>query len=447
MSSVHVIGAGLAGCEAAHFLAVRGVRVILHEMRPLRMTEAHHTGMPAELVCSNSLKSRSPVSAPGILKAEMRTLGSLVLDAADVAQVPAGEALGVDRDVFSAEIDRRLRALPNVARVAGEVESPDFGDGAPTIVATGPLTAPGLSAWLQKATGDRDLYFYDAIAPIVEASTLDRERCFLANRYGKGEEEAYLNCPLDEAEYATFMDALAAGEKVPPKNFEKEILFQGCQPVESIAATGRDSLRFGAMKPVGLVDPRTGKRPWAVVQLRPENRALTAYNLVGFQTKLKYGEQSRIFRLIPALARAEFLRLGSIHRNTYVCGPRALRGDLSLKGHPGVYLAGQVTGVEGYLESAAGGMLAASFVLQRLRGQAHAAPPADTVLGALLRHVTGSNPDRYQPANAHFGLIDPTWSPGIPTSLPKDQWRAEFAARSPAALASWRAAFAPAASA
>ncbi len=404
-NSVHIVGAGLAGSEAAHFLASRGVQVVLHEMRPARMTPAHKTDGFAELVCSNSLKSKAPDSAPGMLKAEMTRMGSLILEAGNKAAVPAGEALGVDREVFSAEITARLRSHPNVTFAPGEVDAP-FTD-APTLFATGPLTSDRLGAWIAKATGADDLYFYDAIAPIIDASTIDLEVAFLANRYDKGGEEAYLNCPMNEEEYNAFIDALTLAEKVPPKAFEKEKFFQGCQPIEAIAATGRDTLRFGPMKPVGLDDPRTGRRPYAVVQLRPENRARTAYNLVGFQTKLKYGEQARVFRLIPGLQKAEFLRLGSIHRNTYVCGPKVLRADLSLKGHPGVYLAGQITGVEGYLESAACGLLAANFMLQRLRGVAHSAPPANTALGALLRHVTGSDPKSYQPANAHFGLFDP----------------------------------------
>jgi methylenetetrahydrofolate--tRNA-(uracil-5-)-methyltransferase len=404
-SPVHVIGGGLAGSEAAHYLAERGIPVVLHEMRPEKLTPAHKTGQAAELVCSNSFKSRSPESAPGMLKAEMTRIGSLVLSAARDASVPGGEALAVDREVFAESVTKRLRSHSKISWVDGEVTAPP--PGAISLIATGPLTSDALGAWLARATGEADLYFYDAIAPIIDAATIDRERSFPANRYDKGEEVAYINCPMDEAEYGAFIDALIAGEKVAPKAFEKEKFFQGCQPIEAIAATGRDSLRFGPMKPVGLTDPRTGKRPWAVVQLRPENRALTAYNLVGFQTKLKYGEQSRVFRLIPALARAEFFRLGSIHRNTYVCGPRVLRPDLSLKGQPLVYLAGQVTGVEGYLESAACGLCAAMFIEQRVRGLPHAAPPANTALGALLRHVTGADPTHYQPANMNFSLFDP----------------------------------------
>ncbi|NDD92080.1 methylenetetrahydrofolate--tRNA-(uracil(54)-C(5))-methyltransferase (FADH(2)-oxidizing) TrmFO [bacterium] len=264
-----------------------------------------------------------------------------------------------------------------------------------------------MASWIAKATGEDDLYFYDAIAPIIDASSIDMSSAFVANRYDKGGEEAYINCPMSQEEYETFIDAILTGEMVPTKNFEKEKYFQGCQPIEAIAATGRDSLRFGPMKPVGLTDPATGRRPYAAVQLRPENRSRTAYNLVGFQTRLKYGAQMKALRMIPALKNAEFLRMGSMHRNTYVCGPKALRPDLSLKGHPRVYLAGQITGVEGYLESAACGMLAAIFIHARVLDRPHSAPPSNTALGALLAHVTASSPDHYQPNNIQFALFDP----------------------------------------
>lgn len=434
---VHIVGGGLAGSEAAFHLAEAGVKVHLHEMRPARTTPAHQTGGFAELVCSNSLKSKSPVSAPGMLKAEMNRVGSLVLRAAEAAAVPGGEALTVDRDQFSGIITETLRRHPQITCVAGEVDRA-FDDGI-TLLATGPLTSDALSAWLARATADESdsLYFYDAIAPIIDATTIDPERSFLANRYDKGGEEAYVNCPMNEAEYYAFIDALATAEKVPPKNFEKEKFFQGCQPIEAIAAGGRESLRFGPMKPVGLEDPKTGRRAYAVVQLRPENRSRTAYNMVGFQTKLKYGEQARVFRMIPALHRAEFIRLGSIHRNTYVCGPRVLGPDLSLRGHPRVYLAGQVTGVEGYLESAACGMLSAMFIRQRLEGRAHSAPPANTALGALLRHIVGSDPKNYQPANIHFGLLDPAFFEGL-EGLKRDPARESMAAQSLRSFDQWR---------
>jgi methylenetetrahydrofolate--tRNA-(uracil-5-)-methyltransferase len=415
---VHIIGAGLAGSEAAFFLAERGVEVVLHEMRPQVSTPAHHSGDCAELVCSNSFKSLNPHSAPGMLKSEMTHVGSLVLRAARDCSVPGGEALAVDRILFAKQVTEVIQKHPRIQFVPGEIATPPK-EASVTLIATGPLTSDSISKWLADATETTDLYFYDAIAPIIDATTIDPERSFLANRYDKGEEEAYVNCPMNESEYYAFIDALASGEKVPPKPFEAEKFFQGCQPIEAIASTGRDSLRFGPMKPVGLTDPRTGSRPHAVVQLRPENRARTAYNLVGFQTKLKYGEQSRIFRMIPALHRAEFLRLGSIHRNTYVCGPRVLRSDLSLKKNPRVYLAGQITGVEGYLESAACGMLSAMFIVQRLKGEPHAAPPANTAMGALLRHVTASDPDRYQPGNSNFSLYDPSFFDGV-TGMKRD---------------------------
>ncbi len=436
MQTVHIIGAGLAGSEAAWFLAERGIPVVLHEMRPETTTPAHKTGQCAELVCSNSLKSKNPVSAPGMLKAEMRLVGSLILSSATEAEVPAGEALAVDRDVFSTLITGRIRNHPNIRFEPGEVTKPFEGSNEVTLIATGPLTSDALTAWIAGATGAEDLYFYDAIAPIIDASTIDMTRAFTANRYDKGGEEAYINCPLSKDEYDAFLDALLTGEMVPTKNFEKEKYFQGCQPIEAIAATGRDSLRYGPMKPTGLTDPATGHRPYAAVQLRPENRAKTAYNLVGFQTRLKYGAQTKALRMIPALKNAEFLRMGSMHRNTFVCGPKALRPDLSLKGHPRVYLAGQITGVEGYLESAASGMLAAIFILERLKGLPHSAPPANTALGALLAHVTASEAKNYQPNNIQFALFDPKFFDRT-EGLKKDQLRETLAKQAPLFFQDW----------
>ena len=432
--AIHIVGSGLAGSEAAFYLASRGIPVVLHEMRPERMTEAHKTDRCAELVCSNSLKSKIPHSAPGMLKAEMRKVGSLILDTAEKSEVPGGDALAVDRDVFAEGITRALSNHPLITRVSGEVTKPE--PDRITLIATGPLTTAGLCEWIVKATAQDDLYFYDAIAPIIDASTIDMDKAFLANRYDRGEEQAYLNCPMSEDEYNAFLDALIAGEKVQPKAFEEEKFFQGCQPIEAIAATGRQSLRFGPMKPVGLNDPVTGKRHHAVVQLRPENRSLTAYNLVGFQTKLKYGEQAKVFRMIPALHKVEFLRLGSIHRNTYVCGPRVLRTDLSLKGHPKVYLAGQITGVEGYLESAACGMLAAIFIEQRVRGLPHRAPPVNTAFGAILKHLTATDPKNYQPANAHFGLFDASFFEPAP-GQGKEEARKSMASQAIARFSEW----------
>jgi methylenetetrahydrofolate--tRNA-(uracil-5-)-methyltransferase len=373
-----------------------------------------------------------------MLKAEMSQMGSLILRSAGIAAVPGGEALAVDRDLFSEHVTRALRSHSNISIVNEEVTSPI--QNAITLFATGPLTSDHLSEWIAKATHTEDLYFYDAIAPILDATTIDMDHAFLANRYGKGDEEAYLNCPMTEAEYYAFIDALMSGDKVPPKAFEKEKFFQGCQPIEAIAAAGRESLRFGPMKPVGLNDPKTGQKHFAVVQLRPENRARTAYNMVGFQTKLKYGEQSRIFRMIPALRNVEFLRLGSIHRNTYVCGPKVLRSDLSLKGHPKVYFAGQITGVEGYLESAACGLLASFFILQRLQNRPHCAPPANTALGALLRHITGSNADHYEPSNIHFGLFDPNHFQDI-AGLKRDDSRKLMAEQAIVNFSQWKKTF------
>lgn len=436
MQKVHIIGAGLAGSEAAYFLAERGVSVVIHEMRALKMTEAHHTDQCAELVCSNSLKSKSPVSAPGMMKAEMKMIGSLILDSAEAAEVPAGESLAVDRDQFSSAITSKIKNHPNITFVNEEVAAPFEGENEITLIATGPLTSEPLTKWIAQATGDDDLYFYDAIAPIIEASTIDMNSAFIANRYDKSDEAAYINCPMDQDEYNAFIDALMVGEMVPTKNFEKEKYFQGCQPIEAIASTGRDTLRFGPMKPVGLTDPRTGKRPHAAVQLRAENRSKTAYNIVGFQTKLKYGSQQKVLRLIPALKNAEFLRMGSMHRNTYVCGPKVLRADLSLKGHPKVYFAGQITGVEGYLESAACGLMAASFILARIKGQAHSAPPSNTALGALLSHVTASEIKNYQPNNIQFALFDPKFFEDT-EGLKKDDLRKQMAKLAPVYFKDW----------
>lgn len=433
---IHIIGAGLAGSEAAYFLAQRGHRVKLHEMRPQRLTEAHQTGLCAELVCSNSLKSKSPVSAPGMMKTEMKMVGSLILDTAEKFSVPAGEALAVDRDLFSAEIDRQIRNHPNIEFIAGEVEKPFQKENEVTLIATGPLTSEKLADWITLEAGSEGCYFYDAIAPIVDTTTIDMGSAFIANRYDKGGEEAYINCPMSKEEYDSFVEALLAAEMVPPKNFEKEKFFQGCQPIEAIAKTGKDSLRFGPMKPVGLQDPTTGKRPYANVQLRPENRAKTSYNIVGFQTRMKWGHQSKVLRMIPALKNAEFLRMGSIHRNTYVCGPKVLRPDLSLKNHPRVYFAGQITGVEGYLESSACGMLAAIFIDQRIRNLNHLAPPANTALGALLSHVTSSEIKNYQPNNIQFSLFDPKYFEGL-EGLDRDPIREAMSRQAPLFFKNW----------
>lgn len=431
---VNIIGSGLAGSEAAYFLASRGVDVHIFEMRPKKMTEAHQTGSSAELVCSNSLKSKDPLSGPGILKYEMNTIGSLILDSAEKASIPGGQALTVDREVFSKEVTKKLLNHPNITFHHDEVTEPE--ESVVTLIATGPLTSEKLSHWIARSTQKEDLYFYDAIAPIIDASSIDLNKAFLANRNDKGGEAAYLNCPFTKDEYQTFIDALLKAEKVPPKNFEKVKYFQGCQPIEAIAESGADSLRFGPMRPVGLVNPHSDEKPYAVVQLRAENQSKTAYNLVGFQTKLKYGEQQKVFRLIPGLENAEFLRLGSVHRNTYVCGPKVFQPDLSLKKHPLVYLAGQITGVEGYLESAACGLLASLFILQRVFQLPHNAPPANTALGSILRHITASSEKNFQPANVHFGLFEYSFYEGL-QKLKKDQIRIQIAKQSNENFSRW----------
>jgi methylenetetrahydrofolate--tRNA-(uracil-5-)-methyltransferase len=422
---IRVIGAGLAGCEAAHFLANKGVPVELIEMRPRTLTEAHQTGAFAELVCSNSFKSLSPATAPGILKREMEMLGSLAISCAREAAIGAGEALGVDRDRFSAAMTKVIRSYPLITVREEEVHSLPDDEGTLTILATGPLTSPALSESLRKRTGNDHFYFYDAISPIVDASTLDRSIVFAANRYGKqtrsldaapeadpaqaGAAEPgadYLNCPLNKEEYDRFVGELLRGARVEAKSFERVKHFEGCMPIEERADRGPETLRFGPMKPVGLDDPRTGRYPYAAVQLRPENESKTAYNLVGFQTKLKYGEQARIFRLIPGLAEVEFLRMGSMHRNTFVDSPRVLNLDLSLKNARHILLAGQITGVEGYMESASIGILAGIFALARLQQRPIPNPPDASALGALLGHVRNTrNPD-FQPSGINFGLFE-----------------------------------------
>lgn len=401
---VHVVGGGLAGSEIAYFLAQNHIPVVLHEMRPKHSTEAHQTDGFAELVCSNSFKSQRDGTAPALLKEEMRALGSLVLKGADIHAVPSGEALAVDRNLFSEYVSQILRNHPLI-EIQNEMVDRPFQDGW-TIFATGPLTAAPLAQWIAQATGQDSLYFYDAIAPIVDASGVDRSLCFEANRYGKGEEAAYINCFLNREEYELFIDNLLTAERVIPRPFEQEKFFHSCQPIEKIADSGRESLRFGPMKPVGLTDFRTGMVPYAVVQLRPENLSKTSYNLVGFQTRLKYGEQKRVFSLIPALRNAEFLRFGSIHRNTYLCTPKLLRPDFSLKNHPHVFFAGQITGVEGYLESAAIGLLLGVILYQKMRDLPLQLPPCTSALGALHYFLFHSKPKTFQPNNMNFGIFE-----------------------------------------
>ena len=407
---VTVIGGGLAGCEAALMLADGGVQVRLVEQKPIRRSPAHQSDFLAELVCSNSLRSDNPENAVGLLHEELRRLGSPVLAQADLARVPAGDALAVDREIFSGGLTKRIDAHPNIARVHEEALAlPDGPD--PVIVATGPLTGESLAQALVAAVGKERLAFYDALAPIVQGDSIDRSIAFAQSRYGKGGGDDYLNLPFTHAEYEAFIDALLAGEKVAPHAFEEARYFEGCLPIEVMASRGRETLAFGPMKPVGLVDPRTGYEPHAVVQLRREDVAGTAWNLVGFQTRLTWPEQKRIFgTFVPGLAKAEWVRLGQVHRNTFLHGPSALNPDGALHALPHVYCAGQITGVEGYVESAAHGHLVARRLLAKLRGAAFREPPAETALGALLRHVTGAAHPAdydYQPSNVVFALFPP----------------------------------------
>jgi methylenetetrahydrofolate--tRNA-(uracil-5-)-methyltransferase len=427
---VTIVGGGLAGCEAAWQLASRGVPVRLHEQKPARRTAAQKTDRLAELVCSNSFRSDEPVQAIGLLHEELRRAGSLILRAADEARVPAGGALAVDRERFAAHVEAAVRAHPLVEIVPGEVtELPP----APAIVATGPLTSDALAAALVRAVGQERLYFYDSIAPIVHGESIDRALVYAASRYGKGGGEDYLNCPMTRVEYETWLDALLAAERVPFAEFEEARYFEGCLPIEVMAERGRDTPRFGPMKPVGLRDPRTGREPWAVVQLRPEDREGQAWNLVGFQTKLKHPEQTRVFRMIPGLAAAEFLRLGSVHRNTFLDAPRLMSADLVLRPLPGVRIAGQLSGVEGYVESTAVGLLAALFTAAERAGADPLAldPPRETALGAMLWHLRRPAAD-FQPSNVNWGLF-----PVLPGRRPKRERGVAQAARARAALGPW----------
>ena len=408
-----MVGGGLAGSEAAWALAERGIAVTLQEMRPVRMTAAHQTDLLAELVCSNSFKSLEPTNAHGLLKAEMRRLSSIVLDAADGARVPGGAALAVDRVAFSRAVHDRVTSHPRITVVRGEAtELPS-----PGVVATGPLTSDALAAAVARRLDARALAFFDAIAPIVSADSLDPDRMFRASRYGKGSGDDYWNAPFTEEQYDAFVTALRTGEQYTPHHeFDRTPYFEGCLPVEEMAARGRDVLRFGPMKPVGLVDPRA--RAWgqsgdlfAVVQLRQEDRAGQMWNLVGFQTRLKIPDQQRVFRMIPGLGHAEFLRFGSIHRNAYINSPRALTAHLSAKDDPMLLFAGQLTGVEGYTESAATGILAGVNLARLLAGAEPAVPPPTTMLGALYRYVHTVDPDHFQPMNANFGLLEPLERP------------------------------------
>lgn len=404
MTKVTVIGAGLAGAEAAWQLAQRGIPVDLYEMRPEKMTPAHHTGHFAELVCSNSLKGMGIDNAAGLLKEEMRQLGSLIVKVADKHSVPAGGALAVDRELFSAEITASLENHPQIRVYREEMQKiPDEGI---VVIATGPLTSDELAQEIQKLTGEEALSFYDAAAPIVTLESIDLSIAYWASRYDKGDPD-YLNCPMSEEEYKRFYTELLQAETAEVKGFEKGKVFEGCMPVEVMASRGEQTLTFGPLKPVGLIDPRTGRTPYAVVQLRKENREGTLFNLVGFQTHLKWGEQQRVFRLIPGLEQAEFVRYGVMHRNTFLNAPQVLKSDFSLKRRPTLFFAGQMTGVEGYIESAASGLVAGINAARRLSEKSTLTFPDETALGALALHLEGSPSTDFQPMNINFGLLPP----------------------------------------
>jgi methylenetetrahydrofolate--tRNA-(uracil-5-)-methyltransferase len=429
LKAVIVIGGGLAGSEAAYQIAKRGIRVTLYEMKPVKFSPAHQSQNLAELVCSNSLRSDALDSAVGLLKEEMRRLGSLIMEAADNTKVPAGKALAVDREQFSSYITKKIAAHPLITIVREEVtEIPEEGI---TIIATGPLTTEGLSKRLGELIGEHYLYFYDAIAPIIFKESIDFNKVFKASRYEEGEGD-YLNCPMDEKQYKNFIQALKEAEKVPLKPFEKPVYFEGCLPIEVMAERGDETLRFGPMKPVGLKDPRAGKEAHAVVQLRQENVAGTLYNMVGFQTKLKWPEQERIFRMIPGLEKAEFARLGSIHRNTFVKAPVVITKTLQLQKNKNIFLAGQISGVEGYVESTAMGLTAGINAALLAGGKEMIVPPNTTAHGALINHITESNPESFQPMNVNFGLF-----PALSKKMPRKKRGQLYAEGALAALEIW----------
>jgi methylenetetrahydrofolate--tRNA-(uracil-5-)-methyltransferase len=402
-SKIKIIGAGLAGCEAAWQCARRGVEVELYEMRPVKSTPAHQTDKFAELVCSNSLKSESENTAPWLLKEEMRRVDSLLLRIAKESSVPAGHALAVDRETFAAKVTEGIAGEPKIRIVREEVTTIDENAGS-TIIATGPLTSDALSHEIARLSGSDHLYFYDSISPIVEADSIDMSKVYMAARYGKGTAD-YINCPFTKEEYERFIESLTSAEMVEGHDWENLNYFEGCLPIEEIARRGRDTLRFGPMKPVGLDDPRTGKWPYAVVQLRQENLRADSYNLVGFQNHLKFGDQARVLRLIPGLENARFLRYGQIHRNTYINAPTLLTETLNLKRHPNVFFSGQISGVEGYTESIAMGMLAGMNVAQIARGRAPVPPPRETALGSLVHYICHAEAKNFQPANITFDLL------------------------------------------
>lgn len=438
--AITVVGGGLAGSEAAWQIAKAGIPVVLKEMRPVKQTPAHRTDGLAELVCSNSLRSDDAIhNAVGLLHEEMRRCDSLIMRAADLNKVPAGGALAVDRDAFSKTIGEALANHPLVTIKREEMTELPAPDSGKYVIATGPLTSASLAEQIQAVAGGDILHFFDAIAPIVTADSVDMTKAWKQSRYDKGDGDDYINCPLDEEQYNAFIDNLLSGEKVAFKDWEKNTpYFEGCLPIEVMAERGRETLAFGPMKPVGLMNPHTGKRPYAVVQLRKENKQGTLLNLVGFQTKLVYGEQKRIFKTIPGLENAEFVRLGGIHRNTFIHSPTVLDGTLRLKARPNLRFAGQVTGCEGYVESAAVGLMAGLFTAWETQGKEIVPPPIETALGAMLNHITVSaESDLFQPMNINFGLMPP---PPVPEGKRKikglDRKRAQ-SERATAALTQW----------
>jgi len=429
--TIHIVGAGLAGSECAYQLAERGYSVVLYEMRPQTLTPAHKTGNAAELVCSNSFGSYALESAPGQLKWEAEKLGSLILSAAWKAQVPAGQALGMDRELFSKTVDQTLRGHPRIKIVDKVVESIDEIP-RPCVLATGPLTGESLAKSFMQHFGDEFSYFFDAIAPIVATESIDMSKAWMASRWGKGTSD-YINCPLTKDQYYALIDEIIKAEKVEAKDFEKDTpFFEGCMPIEEMARRGPDTLRFGPMKPVGLTNPHSDEKPYAVVQLRQDNPEATAYNLVGFQTKMKYPEQKRVLRMIPGLEKAEFLKLGSIHRNMYVHSPKKLQPDLSSRKDPMLFLAGQITGVEGYFESTCIGLLVAHFIDQKLSDKPFNPPPRESAMGSLLNAITLEDKDNFQPTNINFGLF-----PAVTERMKKDDKRPFILKKAQTALTSW----------
>lgn len=415
-ATVNVVGAGLAGSEAAWQLAERGIKVNLYEMRPVKQTPAHHTDKFAELVCSNSLRANTLTNAVGVLKEEMRKLDSVIIGAADACAVPAGGALAVDRHEFAAHVTNRVKDHPNVTVFNEEIAEIPQG---PTVIATGPLTSQALSQQLKELTGEEYLYFYDAAAPILEKDSIDMDKVYLKSRYDKGE-AAYLNCPMTEEEFNRFYDALISAETVPLKEFEKEIFFEGCMPIEVMGQRGRKTMLFGPMKPVGLEDPRTGKRPYAVVQLRQDDAAGTLYNIVGFQTHLKWGPQKEVIQLIPGLENAEIVRYGVMHRNTFINSPKVLKATYQFRNREDLFFAGQMTGVEGYVESAASGLIAGINAARLVKGEEPVEFPHETAMGSMARYITTTNAKNFQPMNANFGLF-----PDLPEKIRSKQERNE----------------------